>query len=188
MEDINVINNPSKDNAKEAKAGKKKRVLVITNDSEVFLSDKFVSAFEMFGGRMTEVKDLVGRLDGICDVSFGIISGNFGFIPANYVVMKYDKVPSCKKEYEELQERKDFVGQIKYITNAKVFDKIVVCVPKDMFGMLLDALPSEKVIAVTSLGYRSECKKRGWTFYLRNGARVGKSNADAIVSEIKELK
>ena len=93
-----------------------KRILVISNDSTVFLSNGFVSAFEMFGGRLTEVKNLVARLNDVCDISFAIISGEFGFIPANYVVRKYDRVPSCKEEYEELQERKDFVGQTRFIT------------------------------------------------------------------------
>ena len=92
-----------------------KRILVISNDSTVFLSNGFVSAFEMFGGRLTEVKKLVERLNDVCDVSFAIISGEFGFIPANYVVRKYDRVPACKEEYEDLQRRKDFVGQAQFI-------------------------------------------------------------------------
>ena len=161
-----------------------KRVLVISNDSTVFLSNGFVSAFEMFGGRLTEVKNLVARLNDVCDISFAIISGEFGFIPANYVVRKYDRVPSCKEEYEELQERKDFVGQTRFITQA--FDRIIVCVPKDMFAMLIPALPKERVIAVTNECYRDVCEQNGWTFYLRKGARVGDANADAIVKQIEE--
>ena len=162
-----------------------KRILVISNDSTVFLSNGFVSAFEMFGGRLTEVKRLVERLNDVCDISFAIISGEFGFIPANYVVRKYDRVPSCKEEYEELQERKDFVGQTKFICQA--FDRIIVCVPKDMFSMLIPALPKERVIAVTNECYREECEKNGWTFYLRKGARVGDANADAIVKQIADF-
>ena len=159
-------------------------MLVISNDSTVFLSNGFVSAFEMFGGRLTEVKNLVARLNDVCDISFAIISGEFGFIPANYVVRKYDRVPSCKEEYEELQERKDFVGQTRFITQA--FDRIIVCVPKDMFSMLIPALPKDRVIAVTNECYRDVCEKNGWTFYLRKGARVGDANADAIVKQIEE--
>ena len=45
-----------------------KRVLVISNDSTVFLKNGFVSAFEMFGGRLTEVKNLVARLNDVCDI------------------------------------------------------------------------------------------------------------------------
>ena len=161
-----------------------KRILVISNDSTVFLKNGFVSAFEMFGGRLTEVKNLVARLNDVCDISFAIISGEFGFIPANYVVRKYDRVPSCKEEYEELQERKDFVGQTRFITQA--FDKIIICVPKDMFAMLIPALPKGRVIAVTNECYRDVCEQNGWTFYLRKGARVGDANADAIVKQIEE--
>ncbi len=161
-----------------------KRILVISNDSTVFLSNGFVSAFEMFGGRLTEVKKLVERLNDVCDISFAIISGEFGFIPANYVVRKYDNVPSCKEEYEDLQKRKDFVGQAKFICQA--FDRIIVCVPKDMFAMLMPALPKERVIAVTNECFKEDCEKNGWTFYLRKGARVGDANADAIVKQIDE--
>ena len=161
-----------------------KRVLVISNDSTVFLKNGFVSAFEMFGGRLTEVKNLVARLNDVCDISFAIISGEFGFIPANYVVRKYDRVPSCKEEYEELQERKDFVGQTRFITQA--FDRIIVCVPKDMFSMLIPALPKGRVLAVTNECYKEVCEKNGWSYYLRKGARVGDANADAIVKEIEE--
>lgn len=159
-----------------------KRVLVITNDSTVFRSDRFVSAWEMFGGRMTEVKTLVARLSQVCDISFAIISGMFGFIPANYVVRKYDFVPACKEDYQKLQEEKDFVGQVEYI--AKAFDQVIVCVPKDMFEMMVPVLPKGKVIAVTNEKFRDDCEKNGWTFYLRNGARVGNENADAIVEQI----
>ena len=161
-----------------------KRILVISNDSTVFLSNGFVSAFEMFGGRLTEVKNLVARLNDVCDISFAIISGEFGFIPANYVVRRYDRVPSCKEDYEELQERKDFVGQTRFITQA--FDRVIVCVPKDMFAMLIPALPKGKVIAVTNECFKEECERNGWTYYPRKGARVGDANADAIVKQIEE--
>lgn len=160
-----------------------KRVLVISNDSTVFLKDGFVSAFEMFGGRLTEVKKLVERLNDVCDISFAIISGKFGFIPANYVIRKYDFVPSCKEDYEKLQAEKDFVGMTRELT--QIFDRVIVCVPKDMFAMLIPALPQGRVIAVTNEIYKDVCAKYGWSFYLRNGARVGNENADAIVKEIE---
>ncbi|MDO5862483.1 MAG: hypothetical protein Q4Q58_06815, partial [Thermoplasmata archaeon] len=58
-----------------------KRILIVTNDSTVFLTkNRITSVFEMFGGRVTEVKNLVKRLDTavdakgrkLCDVSFGV--------------------------------------------------------------------------------------------------------------------
>ena len=93
-------------------------------------------------------------------------------------------MPSCKEEYEELQERKDFVGQTRFITQA--FDRIIVCVPKDMFSMLIPALPKGRVLAVTNECYKEVCEKNGWSYYPRKGARVGDANADAIVKEIEE--
>lgn len=165
--------------------GVQKNVLVITNDSTVFLSDGFVSAYDMFGGRCTEVKNLYDRLTNITSTSFGIITGRFGFIPSNYVVMKYDFVPSCKADYERLQAEKDFVGEIRLLVQP--FDKIVVCVPKDMFEMIMPVLPTERVIAVTNEKFKDDCIARGWSYYPRVGARVGKENADAIVEEIKRM-
>lgn len=161
-------------------------VLVITNDSTIFLTDKWVSAFEMFGGRITEVEKLVCDIEDICYVSFGIISGRFGFIPADYVVMPYDNVPSCKEDYEDLQARVDYAGAIKkYSMHA--FDKIVVCVPKDMFPIIMDSLPEGKVIAVTNEIYKDECAKRGWTYMPRVGARVGNANHEEILEIIRSM-
>ena len=165
---------------------KEKHVLVITNDSTVFLTTRWVSAYEMFGGRVTAVKNLVNNLSEICTVSFGIISGKFGFVPSNYVVMPYDNVPSCAEDYQELQDRTDYVGKIEMISKS-YFDKIVVCVPKDMFALLKDRLPDGKVIAVTNPCYEEECKNRGWTYLERRGARVGLDNADKILEIVSNL-
>ena len=161
-------------------------VLVITNDSTVFTTTRWVSAFDMFAGRMTEVKNLVESLSEISHVSFGIISGKYGFVPSNYVVMPYDNVPGCKEDYEELQERTDYAEKIRYVCQ-NFFDRIVVCVPKDMFAIIKDSLPNGKVIAVTNPCYEEECTSRGWTYLHRNGARVGKENAERIREIVRSL-
>lgn len=161
-------------------------VLVITNDSTVFTTKRWVSAEEMFGGRLTEVKNLVQSLTEISNVSFGIISGKYGFIPANYVIMPYDNVPECKEDYEELQERTDYAEKIRYVCQ-NFFDRIIVCVPKDMFAIIKDSFPNGKVIAVTNPCYEEECARRGWTYLPRVGARVGKDNAEKIREIIDSL-
>jgi hypothetical protein len=169
-----------------------KSVLVITNDSTVFLKKGLASAFEMFGGRMTEVKHLVARLDTaenngtkMCDVSFGVISSRFGFVPGNYVITNYDNIMSTREDYERVQEEKDYLGQLELIT--EYFDLVIVCVPKDMFALMLEhgTLPREKVIAVTNPVFEKECAKRGWTYLERKGARVGNENADRIFNIIE---
>lgn len=171
-----------------------KLVLVVTNDSTVFLGKNIASAFDMFGGRATEVKNLVARLDTaekggkkMCDVSYGVISSHFGFVPGNYVIAPYNKVMSCKKDYEAVQEKKDYLGKLEYV--APPFDKIIVCVPQDMFAMMLEhnTFPTEKVIAVTSPMFKEECEKRGWTYLERKGVRVGKENADKIFKMIEDI-
>ena len=186
-DEIPIINNPTK---VEPVAYEKKEdehyVLVITNDSTVFLTKRWVSAFEMFGGRITEVEKLVCDIEDICHVSFGIISGRFGFIPADYVVMPYDNVPSCKEDYEEAQERTDYAGKIRQMITP-IYDRIVVCVPKDMFAIIKDSLPDGRVIAVTNEIYKDECERRGWTYLPRVGARVGNENRDKILEIIRNL-
>ena len=169
-------------------------ILIITNDSTVFLKHGLASAFEMFGGRVEEIKKFVERLDTaenngkkMCEVSFGVISTRFGFVPGNYVITKYDKIMGSKEDYEQVQNEKDYLGQMNQI--SKIFDKILVCVPKDMFRMILenDTLPQNKVIAVTSPDFREECGERGWTFFERKGARLGKDNSDRIFEIISGI-
>ena len=174
-------------------------VCIITNDSTVFLKTGVASAFEMFGGRCTEVKKLVARLDTasmsndpskkLCEVSFGIISSRFGYVPADYTIMPYPKeeVMDSPEDYEAVQEKKNYLGMIDY--TCKLFDRIVVCVPKHMVEMILDAdvLPEGRVIAVTSPELKAECEKRDWMFLERNGPRVGSENADIIFEEIRKI-
>ena len=174
-------------------------VCIITNDSTVFLKTGVSSAFEMFGGRCTEVKKLVARLDTasmsndpskkLCEVSFGIISSRFGYVPADYTIMPYPKeeVMDSPEDYEAVQEKKNYLGMIDY--TCKLFDRIVVCVPKHMMKMIMDAnvLPDGRVIAVTSPELKEECEKRDWMFLERNGPRVGSENADIIFEEIRKI-
>jgi hypothetical protein len=171
------------------------RILVVTNDSTVFRSKGIDSAFNMFGGRATEVKSLVARLDQavdgegkkLCDVSYGVITTRYGFVPGNYVIDSYPRVMANRREYEFVDAAKHFVDQVSYL--CRPFDKVIFCIPKDMFAMFLeaDAIEDGKLIAVTSPDFREECEKRGWTFLERRGARVGSENADEIERLVREI-
>ncbi len=171
------------------------RVLVVTNDSAVFLvQNRIASAFELFGGRMTEVKKLAARLDTaakddgskLCDLSFGVISTKYGFVPGNYSIMAYPDVMDSREDYEECDARTEFVARTSYIMRA--FDTVVLCVPKDMFAMFLeyDGIADGKLIAVTSPDFREACEKKGWAWLERKGARVGDANADRIMDIVRE--
>lgn len=173
-----------------------KRILIVTNDSTVFLNpNRIDTAFNMFGGRATEVKKLVARLDTavdgngkkLCDVSFGVITTQYGFVPGNYQIVSYNNVMSDRAGYEDCENRKQFVEQVSYL--CKPFDKVVLCIPKDMFSMFLEAdlIDDGKLIAVTNPCFKEECEKRGWTYLERNGARVGNDNADRIEEYVREL-
>ena len=174
-----------------------KRVLVVTNDSTVFLvKNRIASAFEMFGGRATEVKNLVERLDTakdekgrkVCDVSYGVITTRYGFVPGNYQIMSYENVMSDKAGYLAADEERHFVEQVSFL--MKPFDKVVMCVPNDMFQMFLDRgeMPDGALIAVTAPRFREECEAHGWTWLERRGARVGSANADEIERIVRALR
>lgn len=173
-----------------------KRILIVTNDSTVFLQKgRVVSAFELFGGRMTEVKNLVARLDTavddrgrkLCDVSFGVITTEYGFVPGNYVIRDYPEVMHDKAGYAEADARRGYVEQVSFL--MRPYDKVVMCVPNDMFEMFLERreMPDDVLIAVTSPRFRDACGEHGWTWLERKGARVGSGNADEIERIVREL-
>ncbi|MDR1955067.1 MAG: hypothetical protein LBP82_03860 [Candidatus Methanoplasma sp.] len=162
-------------------------VLVVTNDSTVFLKKGLATAFEMFGGRAAEIKKLVTKLDNakkdgrkMCDVSYGVISTRFGFVHGSLVITNYEEVMSKKEDYERVQKEKDYLGQLNQI--SMYFDRVIVCVPKDMFAMMLgdETFQHGKVIAVTCPLFQGECANRGWVFLERKGSRLGTRNAEEI--------
>ena len=173
-----------------------KRILVVTNDSKVFKDkSRLLSAFDMFEGRATEVKNLVARLDTavddkgkkLCDVSYGVITARYGFVPGNYMVTGYDETMDTKEEFAAVNEKKQYVEQVSYLTQP--FDKVIFCMPKEMFRLFLEEgqIADGKLIAVTNPEFEEDCRKRGWTYLERKGARVGNENADRIEALVREL-
>ena len=166
----------------------KKCVLIVTNDSEVFLSNKLEEAGNLFGGRLTEVKNFYERINsefgekgtGELTVSFAVISTLFGFVPSNYMISRYSYVMNCKEQYIAAQERKDYAGIMGYISNA--YDLVLVCVPKEMFRILAEkgALIKGKTVAVTAKEFEPMCKENGWIYLERKGARLGKENSEKV--------
>ncbi len=173
-----------------------KRILVVTNDSKVFKDkNKLLSAFDMFEGRATEVKNLVARLDTavdekgrkLCDVSYGVITARYGFVPGNYMITGYEETMDTREEFMAVDAKKGFVEQVSYLTRP--FDKAIFCMPKEMFRLFLelDGIENGKLIAVTNPEFEEECRKRDWDYLERKGARVGNENADKIEELIREL-
>jgi hypothetical protein len=173
-----------------------KRILIVTNDSKVFKDkNRLLSAFEMLEGRATEVKNLVARLDAatddkgrkLCDVSYGVISARYGFVPGNYMITGYDETMDTAEEYKAVDARKGYVEQVSYLTRP--FDKTIFCIPKEMFRLFLefDGIENGKIIAITSPDFEEECKKRDWVYLERKGARVGNENADKIEQIVRKL-
>ena len=136
-------------------------------------------------GEATQIGDTI--ILPLVDVSFGVITTRFGFVPGNYQIMDYPEVMSDRKGYQEAEEQRQFVEQTSFLTRP--FDKTILCVPNDMFQMFLDydGIANGKLIAVTSPRFKDECEKRGWTWLERKGARVGDANADEIERLVREM-
>jgi hypothetical protein len=171
----------------------KKNILIVTNDSEVTTSNKLESAGELYGGRVTEIREFVKSLESefgeegedTMNVSFGLITTFFGFVPSNYSISKYKYVMGNKEEYQITQNERDYAGRLEYVSRG--FDKVILCVPKEMFRILVDndALHKGKIIAVTSKEFRGLCEENDWIFLERKGARLGKKNAAKIKDHLR---
>ena len=156
------------------------RILIVTNDGTVFLKERG-SAEEMFGGRVTEVLRLKTSLSEGHDVSLAVISGRYGLISGDETISRYTDVPDSAGGYKELQIRTDYAGRLKMMSGQ--FDLTLVFVPKDMMHVLIEngSLP-ENTMAVTGREFMDVFERNGWMFLERNGARIGKKNAEAIRS------
>lgn len=180
---------------KPAPKSGKKSLLIVTNDSEVFLSKKLEAAGDLFGGRVTEIKDFVKSMEAEFDkegsntwtISFGIISTLFGFVPSTYCIAQYSYAMSNKEQYQAVQDRKDYAGTLEYVSRG--YDKVLVCVPKEMFRIMADnyAFHKGKIIAVTSKEFEGLCKENDWIFLERKGARLGKENAEKVRQIIRDI-
>jgi hypothetical protein len=173
----------------------KKKLLIVTNDSEAFLSKKLEAAGDLFGGRVTEIKDFVKSMESEFGkegndtwvVSFGIISTLFGFVPSTYCITQYSYAMNNKEQYQAVQDRKDYAGTLEYVSRG--YDKVLVCVPKEMFRIMVDnfAFHKGKIIAVTSKEFEGVCKEYDWVFLERKGARLGKENAEKVRQVIRDI-
>lgn len=173
----------------------KKSLLIVTNDSEVFLSKKLESAGDLFGGRVTEIKNFVKSMEdefgkegnNTWTISFGIISTLFGFVPSTYCIAHYSYAMNNKEQYQAVQDKKDYAGTLEYVSRG--YDKVLVCVPKEMFRIMVDnfAFHKGKVIAVTSKEFEDVCKEHDWILLERKGARLGNENAEKVRQIIRDI-
>ncbi|HKM09463.1 MAG TPA: hypothetical protein VJX93_03115 [Candidatus Methanomethylophilaceae archaeon] len=173
----------------------KKKILVVTNDSTVALTNKLESAGELYGGRVTEIRDFVKSIEkefgnegsNTVDVSFGLITTYFGFVPSTYCITRYAYAMSDKDQYQLTQDKRDYAGTLEFVSRG--YDRVLICVPKEMFRILVDnnALHDGKIIAVTTKEFKGLCEERGWTYLERKGARLGKENAEQVRQILRDL-
>jgi len=153
------------------------KILVVTNDSTVFKHEE-AKAEEMFGGRLTEVRNLKNRISGVSDVEFSIISGEHGLISGDRTIKRYVDVPDTLSGYLRTQEKTRFSEAISELTRS--YDVTLIFVPKEMMRILLKNELQGMVIAVTNAEFKEEFKRRGWYYLERRGARIGKENFQTI--------
>ena len=153
------------------------RILVVTNDSTVFRYEE-AKAEEMFGGRLTEVRNLKNRISDISDPDLSIISGEHGLIPGDRTIKRYVDVPDTISGYLKAEEKTRFSNTISELT--KSYDVTLIFVPKEMMRILMRNELHGIIIAVTNTEFKEEFKRRGWYHLERKGARVGKENFQTI--------
>lgn len=156
------------------------RILVVTNDGMTFNSD-IGRADEIFAGRLIEVIHFTETLRQHHDVTLAIISQKYGLITGDTIIQRYGGAPDSEEGYKEMQRRTDFSNEISRLSGS--FDSVVVLVPKGIMKILIqNGALRGNVTACTSPDLRDVFQKRGWKFYERKGARIGKRNAEAIIS------
>ena len=160
------------------------RALVITNDSTVFRYDE-AKAEEMFGGRLTEVRNLKTDLSKICKSEFAVISGEYGLVPGDKVIKKYSDVPDSLSEYLRTEKETRFSDAISEL--SKSFEATLIFVPKEMMRIILKRELYGFVIAVTNSEFQDELKRRGIYYLERKGARVGRENSETICEIISSV-
>ena len=160
------------------------RVLVVTNDSTVFKYED-AKAEEMFGGRLTEVRNLKNRISDVSDSDFSIISGEHGLIPGDRMIKRYVDVPDTLSGYLRAEEKTRFSDAISELT--KSYDVTLIFVPKEVMRILMRNKLHGMIIAVTNTEFKEEFKRRGWYYLERKGARVGKENFQTIYEIISSF-
>ena len=144
---------------------------------------------------VTEIRDFVKSIEkefgnegsNTVDVSFGLITTYFGFVPSTYCITRYAYAMSDKDQYQLTQDKRDYAGTLEFVSRG--YDRVLICVPKEMFRILVDnnALHDGKIIAVTTKEFKGLCEERGWTYLERKGARLGKENAEQVRQILRDL-
>ena len=153
------------------------KVSVITNDSTVSCHEES-EAEDMFGGRVTEVRNLKNLISTVCETELFFISGAYGLVPGDTKIKRYSNVPDTRSEYQTTEERTGFAKAVSEVTRSS--DITVIFVPKEMMRIIMREELQGMIISVTNVEFKNEFEKRGFVFLERRGARVGRANARRI--------
>ena len=153
------------------------KILVVTNDSTVFRYEE-AKAEDMFGGRLTEVRNLKNKISEVCESELSVISGEYGFVRGEEVIKRYVDVPDTLSDYLRTEEKTKFATDVSELTRS--FDVTLIFVPKEMMRILMRKELHGMVIAVTNPEFKEEFRRRGWYHLERRGARIGRENFRTI--------
>ncbi len=157
------------------------------------LQDYIRPAKNMYAGMFFEVRDLVDSLNKISKVSLYIISGRYGLLEENDLIIPYSFSIKSESDLIQLDTKHSFVNKMK----EKAIDAdIVICLLPSYFIKYLlkvnwfEKLDSKKTVILVSSKNLEQSFVHSLNVKLleRKGvARIGKLNRNAILELVKSL-
>jgi hypothetical protein len=200
--------------ARDGSGAEDMRTLIITNDSQMFLPgwmgnpkrgvgyeeyknslsfgtdqvEVYLPAWEMFGGRFTEIRRLRERLSEMVPTDLDIISGEYGLISSEMTICPYDRPMDSPTEVLGLESRTRFSSDV--VRRIGEHGLTVVLLPKAFVSFLLDKGSFECMehgIVITSPSLFDRFEGDGILLLERMGARVGSKNAERVIGHVRSL-
>jgi len=185
----------------------KPKVLVITNESEIFriktdegrqgrryalLSKEeqsgHVPAEDIFGGRFTEVRNLRDKLAQIVNVDLAVITKEYGMIEGLKPIIPYSGYVSTSNDIIETEKKHRMSEKLR--TMIDDYDLVVFCIPRNLLEFFIDQkLFSNrvKIVFITSRDLALRLQQDFFTILPRLGARVGHENALKIMQICRNI-
>lgn len=157
------------------------------------LQDYIRSAKNMYAGMFIEVRDLVDSLNKISKASLFVISGRYGLLEENDLIIPYSFSIKSESDLIQLDTKHSFVNKM----NEKATDAdIIMCfLPSYFIKFLLNVnwfkkLDSNKTVILVSSKNLEQSFVHSSNIKLleRKGVtRIGKQNRDAILELVKSF-
>jgi cytoplasmic iron level regulating protein YaaA (DUF328/UPF0246 family) len=146
----------------------------------------------MFSGMFSEVRTFSNRLASIAPTDLYIISGRYGLINENHLIIPYSKDVKTIPELKNLNEKTRFVEKMQSLINDSTCTIFLLPSQYVKFFITLgifDSIPKKHsiIVVTSSQNIDSLSKYPNFTVLSRKGvARLGYKNFNKIVEQIKD--